>query len=115
MEGKQPFAFLSGGTGFSMALSRNHWGSPARSSFFFYIKLEIVVFVQDVVAERDSERGKLLVDFAQAGLFVGRKIGAGTDKTLISLFQQSLLLTGQTESIFLIVDSIYFLEKLLIE
>ena len=115
MQGEQPFAFLSGGTGFGQGAFAEPLGKSGEVFFFFYIKLEIVVFVQDVVAERDSERGKLLVDFAQAGLFVGRKIGAGTDKTLISLFQQSLLLTGQTESIFLIVDSIYFLEKLLIE
>ena len=115
MEGKQPFAFLSGGTGFSHGAFAEPLGKSGEVFLFSYIKLEVVVFVQDVVAERDSKCGKLLVDFTQTGLFVGRKIGAGTDKFLMGFFQQPLLFAGQAESIFLAVDSIHFLEKLLVE
>lgn len=55
--------------GFSHGAFAEPLGKSGEVFLFSYIKLEVVVFVQDVVAERDSECGKLLVDLTQTGLF----------------------------------------------
>jgi hypothetical protein len=46
MEGKQPFAFLSGGTGFSHGAFAEPLGKSGEVLLFSYIKLEVVGFVQ---------------------------------------------------------------------
>ncbi len=115
MEGQQPFAFLSGGYGLQPWRFRGTIGEVGEVFLFSYIKLEVVVFVQDVVAEKviPSVESCLLISRRRACL--SPEVGAGTDKFLMGFFQQPLLFGGQAESMFLAVDSIHFLEKLLVE
>ena len=51
--------------------------------------------VQDIIAESDAQRRKLLVHFTQAGLFFGSKIGSGTYEVFVCFVQKPLLFSCQ--------------------
>ena len=88
---KQPFAFLSGCFCFFGSALAEPFGKPGKVFLLVYKEHELIVFVQDIVAESDAQRGELLVYLAQAGLLFGRKIGAGTYEIFVCFVQKSLL------------------------
>ena len=92
------------------------FGQAGKVFFLVYEELECVVLVQDVVAERNAECGKLLVDFTQACLLVGGKVGSRAYKVFVYFIPEPLLFRSQSQRIFLLlIHGVYLLKQLFIE
>ena len=68
--------------------------------------------LEHVLCKAHGERGNLLVQLAEAGLLVGRYVGAVAHEAFVLLLQQPHLLAVQAEAFALVVDGFDTLEEL---
>ena len=63
VEGEEPLTLLTSSFGFSGSAGYEVGGQTSQILFLLNEEFEGVVLVQNMVAEGDTQRGKLLVDF----------------------------------------------------
>jgi len=77
--------------------------------------LELVRLFQYVLTELHRQNGELLVDLPERRLFLLVQIGTASDESSVGLFEQSMLLGCQAETLLLLMNGPNFLEQFLVE
>ena len=74
-------------------------------------QLIVVGGLQHILGKTQGERGNLLIQFTETGLFFGGNIGTAAHKALVGLFEQTHLFGIKTQAFTLVIDGLDTLKK----